>query len=126
MIKELTEKYQEILKDNDLFIVSKVESVNHDPHPYTVGSKHIEHADENNGGQLDKQTIEEVECAASGCSLTYDEHKYDTVIFLQLKRNGTNIEAKKAFKSIEKELKTDNVDGIVMVETIEKFRINEK
>jgi len=65
-------------------------------------------------------------CAAKGCTLTYEEHKFDTVIFLSLKRNGTNTEAKKALELIKDDMIKDNIDGLVMVETEEKFRIDEK
>ena len=124
-IEELTEKYKEKLKDNDLFSARKVDTVNYDPHPYTVGAQHVAHASEK-GGMLDKETLDEVPCAAEGCTLTYEEHKFDTVIFLSLKRNGTNTEAKKALELIKDDMIKDNIDGLVMVETEEKFRIDEK
>ena len=102
--------------------------VNHKPHPYTVGPRHVTYASEH-GGMLSPDVIRQGEkankckCAAKGCTIPYDEHTADTVMFLQLKRNGTNEEANAFLKGISDEVAADGIDGFAMIETEEKFRI---
>jgi hypothetical protein len=108
-------------------------SINHEPHPYVITPKHVEYASKNNSGQLSEDTIREVEkenkgkCGHKDCTFPYDEHNADTVMFLRLKRNGTSEEANTELKEMAKLMVHDMIDGFVMVETEEKFRIkNEK
>lgn len=118
------EKVKEALSKQDLFKFLSIERVNHKPHPYTVGPKHITHANRNGGlGILDEQVCREVQCAHPECNTPYDEHTSDEVCFLQLLRDGTEKEANTILKQLVGDLGEAFVDGFSFVETDEKFRI---
>lgn len=122
--EEKTKKVKELLANQDIFAVKDVTDVNHDPHPFTIGPKHVAHAADNHGGRLGDATLEAVSCAVSGCNLSYTEHKSDKVCFLQLQRNATNDEANTILKELVDELGEDFVDGFAFVETEEKYRVS--
>ena len=122
-IEELNEKYREkYFKDNDFVKLYDIKAINFDPHPYMVGPEHVRRAADTNGGILDEKIIKEVGCAHLGCTLSYEEHKYETVMFLQLKRDISNTEINEFLLSIREEMLEDRIDGIGFVETEEKFR----
>lgn len=55
------------------------------PHPYTIGAKHVAHAADRHGGQLNTHAIESGEkigitCRYSGCKLSYAEHKQGLLV----------------------------------------------
>jgi len=131
MNQEIKDKYTELFKDSDLFHMKDIMHVNYKPHPYTIGPKHIAYASDRYGGMLGDDAIINGEkegkckCAVPECNIPYTEHKADLVIFLQLKRNGTQDEADAYLKKIAKELPNDGIDGFAMIETEEKFRITE-
>lgn len=123
-IDELTEKYnKKYFNDSEALRLKEIMSVNHDPHPFMIGSEHIVHADKHNNGILSKEVMEEVGCAHPGCNLSYDEHTFNTVLFIQLKRDVTNIEITNELRKMADDMLEDKIDGFVMVETEEKFRI---
>lgn len=123
-IKELNEKYREkYFKDNDFVKLYKIEAINFDPHPYMVGPEHVQRAADTNGGVLDERILKEVGCAHPGCTLSYEEHNYETVMFLQLKRDISNTEISEFVLSIKEEMLEDRIDGVTFVETEEKFRV---
>ena len=125
--KEKTDKFKELFKDSEYFRVKDVVNVNHRPHPYTIGTRHIKDAADNHMGRLGKETIEKIPCAFRGCSTAYEDHTSDNVLFLQLKQNvpNGNTELQDIFNK-EKEVSPDyvfpSVDGVTFVETTEKFR----
>ena len=122
--EEKCTKIQEHLdKKQDLFKCLSVMDVNHKPHPYMIGSRHVVHASDNHGGMLGKTTLETVPCAHPGCNTDYDQHTSDNVAFLQHLRDGTNDEANKIMKAMVKAVGETLVDGFTFVETKEKFRI---
>lgn len=112
----------EKLSDQDLFQVYEVTTVNHKPHAYMIGPKHI------NSSSI-YLNIEECEkngvtCAHPGCQLKYEDHTYEEVCFLKLTRNGTPEEASKILKELVDIVGEKYVDGFSFIETKEKFRIN--
>lgn len=115
---------RDALKDQDLFVVKSVMGVNHKPHQYTIGPKHVTYASDHCGGMLGEETCRKVQCAYPKCNTPYDEHTYDTVCFLQLLRNGTNDEANAIMKKLVEDIGKSVVDGFALVETDEKFRIS--
>lgn len=131
MKQEIKDKYTELFKESDLFRMKDIMEVNHKPHPYMIGPRHVTYASDNWSGMLSPEAIRAGEkankcrCAVKGCTVPYDEHTADTVMFLQLKRNGTNEEANAFLKGISDEVAADGIDGFAMVETEEKFRITE-
>ena len=125
MKQETKDKYTEMFKGNDLFHLKDIMDINHNPHPFTIGPKHIKAANKNgHGGMLGTEVIKEVGCAHPKCNMPYEQHTSDTVIALQLKRNGTNEEANAFLKTITEHMPADMIDGFIMVETEEKFRID--
>lgn len=122
-IEKLNEKYREkYFKDNDFVKLYDINAII-DPHPYMVGPEHVRRAADTNGGIIDEKIIKEVGCAHLGCTLSYEEHKYETVMFLQLKRDISNTEINEFLLSIKKEMLEDRIDGVSFVETEEKFRV---
>lgn len=124
--KELEQKIQEMVAP--LFKVLNIQRVNHDPHPYTIGPRHVTWTADHRGGMLTEEAIIAAEkagvrCAVSGCQVSYKDHKSKKVLFLQLTREGTVDEANAAISPIKEILEAEHIDGIGMVETEEKFRI---
>jgi len=128
MTKGVEEKYKEMFKDNDLFTMKEIMNVNHKPHPYMITPKHIALP----GGMLDPDVIKAGEkagkckCGQKGCDVPYEQHTADKVMFLELKRNGTEAEANAILKEIAPHLTDDLIDGFAMVETKDKFRIQDE
>ena len=124
-MQELKDKYEEKhFKDSDLFKLHDIVTVNHQPHPYMIGPNHVKHAADKCGGMLGEETMREVPCAVPGCGLSYEDHTSETVLFVQLKRNMTPDEAQSFLGKLENNLKSDKIDGIALVETPEKFRVD--
>ena len=120
--KEKAEKIEDVLKGQDLFKVLSVDDVNHKPHPYMIGPRHITYASDHHSGRLGEEILKAVQCAHVDCRLSYEEHTSDNVCFLQLLRNGTNEEAQTVLKALVDTI--DNlVDGFAFVETPEKYRM---
>lgn len=117
--EELEKKYSDLLADNDLFLAKNIIDINHKPHLFMIGAKHIEAA----GKFIDEHVCRKVGCAHPGCNIPYDKHTHDTVLCLQLKRNGTQEEANAALMPLGAILTEDKIDGLLFIETPEKFRI---
>lgn len=120
---EKKEQIEKALLQQDLFEVYDVTNVNHKPHPYVIGPKHISNS---SGAYLNIEECERkgVKCAHPECNLSYKEHTSDLVCFLKLKRNGTNEEANSVLKNLVNELGENFIDGFAFIETKEKFRID--
>jgi len=97
--------------------VLSIEHVNHRPHPYTVGNKHISYAHDNCGGLLGDEVLKAVPCAHRGCTLSYEEHLSDFVMFLSLTKDMTHEEISNSLKDIADESEADGVDGFAFVES---------
>jgi len=121
--EEKAEKIKEALKDQDVFKMMSVNDVNHKPHPYMIGPRHIAYASDHYSGRLGKETLKAVPCAQPHCQLSYDEHTSDNVGFLQLLRNATNEEAQDVLKALVESI-GNIVDGFSFVETPEKYRMS--
>ena len=120
---ELEKKYIELLKNQDVFMMKSIDNVNHKPHPYTIGPRHVAHAADHHSGILGQATVEAVKCAHPKCDLPHDQHTSDKVIFLSIKRNASEKEANDILQPLGKKMETDKIDGLTFVETPEKFRI---
>jgi hypothetical protein len=128
MNKEQKEaKINELLKEQDVFVLKNIEHVNHNPHPFMIGHRHVAYASDNCSGILDKRALNHYGCAqvvkGRTCGLSYEEHTSDEVGFLQLKRNATNNEVSGILKKLVDELGEKFIDGFAFVDTKEKFRI---
>lgn len=121
---------KELSKILTLFVVKSITHVNHKPHPYMIGPKHIEFAADNYNGMLTEAVIaagekKRIYCAHPDCALPYDQHTSDKVLFLQLTRDLTNQEATEELMKVKPILEENKVDGVAFVETPEQFRITE-
>jgi hypothetical protein len=117
------EEFVAKINESDIFVCKDIMNVNHNPHPYTIGPKHIDYASKYHGGMIGQEACDNVPCAVPNCRLSYDKHTSDKVLFLQLKRNATPDEAQPFFDSIKDTLLELKIDGVSFVETPEKFRI---
>lgn len=120
---EVLEQIREMAKEYP-FTVEMIESVNYKPHPYMIGPQHIPEG----GGVLDDNTIRFMErlgvhCGWRGCTLPYDQHTYDTVMFIKLKQNVDQETIRLQFLKIKPILEENKIDGIGFLETPEKYRI---
>lgn len=142
--EEKKTKIEELLVDQDVFLVKDVIRVNHKPHPYCITLDHMP----TNSMYLNEHSIEEAEkkgarcgmyispCGTkinngpkpgwNRCTLSYDEHISDLVCFLYLKRNASQEEVSTIMKKLVEDLGgADNkfIDGFAFIKTKEKFRI---
>lgn len=124
MKEELKQEITSKLKGR--FTVESITNVNHKPHPFMLGLNHITFASDNYEGMIGDACISDKnfpECSDFNCNLTYKEHTSDKVLFLKLTKNITNKTASNILKSLTPILEKEIIDGIVFVETAEKFRI---
>lgn len=128
-MEEIQDKIKEVLKNSEILIFKDLMDVNHKPHPYVIGPKHISYVSDYHGGSLDDAAIihgeknKKCKCAYPKCQIPYEEHTSDKVCFLQLKRECTTAEVQKELKSIVDTCGEKAFDGFTFVETDEKFRI---
>lgn len=127
MRTELETKYEGLLKDGP-FIVKSITGVNHRPHPYVIGPRHIGWASDHWNGMLGKAAIKDFEahgghCAHPNCTLPLDQHTYDTVLFLSLKKDVLKEDARDILAPVGEQMQKDKIDGLCFVETPEKYRI---
>ena len=120
--EELKDKYMPLITNP--WIIHDVMNVNHRPHPFTIGPKHVAHAADNHGGMLGEATLKAIPCAWPKCSEPFEDHVSDRVIALKLTRNCTNDEASSVLQPLGKQMEEDGIDGIVLIETPEKFRVS--
>lgn len=108
------------------FHLIKIDSVNHKPHPYTIGPRHVAHASTNFNGMLTQQCIEDGErtrrifCAHPGCGLSYHLHTSDTVLFIGVTMNTKDLNAVPGLGnylvSIKDEATKLGIDGFAFVD----------
>jgi len=121
-VEEKLTVLSEILKDKGILIAKGIHRENHKPHPYTVGPRHVKDAADNHGGMMGEETLQKIGCAHPKCSLAYDEHTADEVLFLQLTRDATEVEANDELIKIKPSLLILKIDGIAFVDTEEGYR----
>ena len=120
-IKELEKEIQKLV--DGYFIVKDITNINHNPHLFMLGPKHIKFVSNKYGGMLGDACINDKNfptCSHPGCNLRYQDHKFDRVIMLSLLKDVTNDEGSRILKSLP--LIENKIDGVVFVDTPEKFR----
>lgn len=120
--KEVVDKCNETMESSPVKALS-VNNVNHKPHPYVIVPKHIKYATERSGGMLTEDVCRAVQCAHPKCNLRYDEHIFDKVLFVQLKRDAENTEVVKALQSIRPIVEENGIVGYAFVDTKNKYRV---
>jgi hypothetical protein len=107
-LDEMPELFQPHLEG--VFRVLDAQTVNHDPHPFVIGAKHLT-------GKSIYLDPDAAPCAAPGCNLSYKQHTYDKVLFLQAARDLENKEAAEALDSVKGLMEEHKLDGFVFVES---------
>lgn len=121
-----TEKLAALPKppEGSRFRLSKIEYVNHKPHPYVIGSRHVAYAADHCGGMLGEDAITAAErngihCAHSGCRVSYENHTSDTVCFVaidpQYKTPGEVPGLQEFLGSLKTEAEHLEIDGFAFV-----------
>ena len=119
------DKVNTLLSEVGLLKALRIDHVNHKPHRFMIGPKHVSYASENYSGILDERTLAAVPCAHPKCHLLYIDHRSDKVLFMQLTRDGKNEEANAELKKLVPTMQENKIDGIVMVESDPEYRITE-
>lgn len=114
----------EVLAVNKVFITLNIMNINHKPHQFMIGPKHITYASDNYCGILGIDTLKVVPCAYPKCNMMYHEHTSNKAIFLQLQKNTTNQEASNEMVGIKEILEANKIDSVVLVDTKEKFKVS--
>lgn len=111
--------------ETDFAFIKNVTSINHKPHPFTVGTRHVVEASEHHGGILGEEVMRKIACAHRNCTLSYDQHTSDKVALVQQKRNCTTQEMQTWLKNlVEAGWATEvGIDGFVFLDTPEHYRI---
>ena len=76
--------------------VDDIQAVNFKPHPFMIGPRHVGWAADHFFGMLSSDAIEDAEkhgitCAHRNCQLKHHEHTYDTVCFVRLTTETTQL-----------------------------------
>lgn len=121
-IEELMTIFSDELSEEKILKVAGIHEVNHKPHPYTVGPKHVAYAAKHNGGVLSEEICEEIPCAEPKCNLSYTEHTSDKTLFLQLKRDTLESEVQNELLKIKDLMVSNDIEALAFVDTEEKYK----
>lgn len=113
--EEKETKMRELITD-DRIIVKSITNINHKPHPYVLGAKHIVYTSDHHGGTMGDETLNAVPCDHPGCVIPYDKHTSDLVCFLQFKEDISPKVLQDELKKVVSSLGEDFVDGFAFVE----------
>tara|TARA_R110000851_G_scaffold160786_1_gene304080 strand:+ start:7698 stop:8081 length:384 start_codon:yes stop_codon:yes gene_type:complete len=83
-IEELQAKVDILHRDKDGYTI-EVKDVDHTPHPYKVGMKHMAYAKENLLEAFTHEVLNAVPCAVEGCNTPYADHRYRRIYKITLK-----------------------------------------
>ncbi len=114
--EELLTLFGEILEEKGLLKTCGLHEVNHKPHVYMVGPKHVAKAADENGGVLSEDILETMPCAHRKCKLSYREHTSEQTLMLTLTRDILNSEANDELMKLKDQLIVNQVAGVSFVE----------
>lgn len=121
--QELETKYAKLLEKTGAFTLRSIETMNHRPHKFMIGPKHIKHAQDHCNGKLGDRTLNFIPCADPRCRMPYKDHTYDTVMMISLTRDLLKTDAEEILESIKLNgMDEDGIDGFLFIDTEEKFR----
>jgi hypothetical protein len=120
--EELMIIFSDVLSDKNILKASGIHEVNHKPHAFTIGPKHIKYAADNNAGVLSEEICQKIKCGHPKCNLSYTEHTSDKTLFLQLKRDTLESEVQKELIKIKDLLIENAVNGIAFADSEEKYK----
>lgn len=120
--EQLLGVFQDILAEADIIKVSGIHEEDHKPHPFTVGPKHIEEANEKNEGVITEEICEMFPCEHQDCSLSYTDHTSTKTLVLQLKRDVLHSEAHAELAKIKPALMKHDVVRVAFADTEEHYK----
>lgn len=105
-----------VLPETEFARVKKVDNVNYRPDLFCITPRHLARSE---------GIYVQPEVAPCGhCKKDYDEHSWDTVAFIELKREATEAEMRPWMQEVVGPfLVQHDIDGAVFVETPQKFRV---
>lgn len=112
------------------FRLEEIHNINFKPHPFMIGVKFVAHASDHFGGMLGTAAIKDYEdkhgvaCEnrnrdGTKCSVKYEEHKSDKVLFIKVLADKPIKEMdglQKYLVSIKSKLEKLNIDGVAFIE----------
>lgn len=108
-MKEHTNKEKQlanVLSQDGPLILDKITRINHKPHYYIVGEE-----------------FENRPCTYPGCDTPYHGHTSDEVGAVRLIRDATSEELYVEYRNIVTQLGEDFIDGIILLDGENKFKI---
>ena len=105
------------LVDSAMISLEDIHKVNFKPHPFMIGVKHVSYAAEHNGGMLTQDIIDKIPCAQKGCNLSSKEHTCDTVLFVKLAKNLTEVELRNELLKLKDSMIANSIDGVAFIES---------
>lgn len=111
-------------KVDGLFRIMAVNSVNFEPHMFLITNRYMAAAQPENGGTRVLEA-DAAPCGVQDCMLSYAQHTFDTVAFLQCLRDITPKEAQDALKGLVDDFKEHSIDGVTFVEHPQGFKVRE-
>ena len=114
-------EYKDLIKKSlpNKYITVDVIDINHKPHPYTIGPKHIHYASQHHSAYITEETLKHVPCAHPNCSVSYADHTSDKVCSIKLSQNITNKRMnyilKKMIDKLPEVFKSGGVDGFIFI-----------
>jgi hypothetical protein len=107
------EDIPEPLRRMDGALVESVTTINHRPHPFTIGARHVAYAADKCFGKLGDEAIRAHPCAARGCGQSVDEHTSDCVAVVRVERDVREVDVRAWLKSIA-DVEVPGLDGFVL------------
>jgi hypothetical protein len=113
---------KETYPKTDFAYVDTVQGVNHKPHPYMIGPRHVGYAADHCSGMLGESAIlgaeaRGISCAHRHCNLRYDEHTSDFVAFVKFTGDCTQDQMSDWLKSTVPWAEEYGIDGFAFVES---------
>jgi hypothetical protein len=122
--KTIETKYAPLINKSGAVVYKGVNTINYKPHPFVISVKHVACADKYNNGKLDQSVLSRYACSRPGCDLPYDQHTHNAVILVALTQHCTKAAFSAALQEAQAaSLEADGIDGILLVDTVEQFRI---
>lgn len=119
-----------ILLDTQKIKALSIDNINHVPHPYMIGPKHLEYNDSMFLGDSQIRHMESEHgpmCyqEKTTCQILYEDHTSIKVVFMELQCNLENKEAGEELFKAKNYLEENDIEGITFVDTPERFRVKE-
>lgn len=120
-------KVKESIEHCDFIKLLEIQEVNHKPHPYIIGPKHVTYASDHCCGRLGEDVMNALpSCKPKGYygpDVYLKDITFDRVCFMQLTRSVPRKEFLEGMQPAMDEWEKAGIDGMVFVETDEGYRV---